>query len=96
MIELIGNFQLIDSMLNCRNINRACKIIQCSGHRFSKAFFNDTFNLHNIFLVFRCEMLKLILGRAGTGKSTAILNTMAAESKNRPQVLIVPEQPKAG
>ena len=37
-------------------------------------------------------MLKLILGRAGTGKSTAILNTMAAESKNRPQVLIVPEQ----
>ena len=37
-------------------------------------------------------MLKLILGRAGTGKSTAILNTMVAESKNRPQVLIVPEQ----
>ncbi len=37
-------------------------------------------------------MLKLILGRAGTGKSTAILNTMAAESKNRPQLLIVPEQ----
>ncbi|MDE6107772.1 MAG: ATP-dependent nuclease subunit B, partial [Oscillospiraceae bacterium] len=37
-------------------------------------------------------MLKLLLGRAGTGKSTAILKTMATESANRPQVLIVPEQ----
>ena len=37
-------------------------------------------------------MLKLLLGRSGTGKSTAILKTMAAESARRPQVLIVPEQ----
>ena len=37
-------------------------------------------------------MLKLILGRAGTGKSTAILKAMATEAAHRPQVLIVPEQ----
>lgn len=37
-------------------------------------------------------MLKLILGRAGTGKSTALLKTMAAEGERRPQLLIVPEQ----
>lgn len=37
-------------------------------------------------------MLKLLLGRAGTGKTTAILKTMAAEAPCRPQVLIVPEQ----
>ncbi len=37
-------------------------------------------------------MLKLLLGRAGTGKTTAILKTIAAEAAHRPQVLIVPEQ----
>lgn len=37
-------------------------------------------------------MLKLILGRACTGKSTAVLERMAAEAATRPQVLIVPEQ----
>lgn len=37
-------------------------------------------------------MLKLLLGRSGTGKSAAILKTMAAEAAHRPQVLIVPEQ----
>ncbi|MBP3520208.1 MAG: ATP-dependent nuclease subunit B, partial [Oscillospiraceae bacterium] len=37
-------------------------------------------------------MLKLLLGRSGTGKSTAILKTMAAGAAHRPQVLIVPEQ----
>ncbi|MBP3520329.1 MAG: PD-(D/E)XK nuclease family protein [Oscillospiraceae bacterium] len=37
-------------------------------------------------------MLKLLLGRSGTGKSTAILKTMAAEAAHRSQVLIVPEQ----
>ena len=37
-------------------------------------------------------MLKLILGRAGTGKSTLILNRMAEGVKSRGQVLIVPEQ----
>ena len=37
-------------------------------------------------------MLKLLLGRAGTGKTTAILQTMAREGERRPQLLIVPEQ----
>lgn len=37
-------------------------------------------------------MLKLLLGRARTGKSTALLQTMAARAEERPQVLIVPEQ----
>lgn len=37
-------------------------------------------------------MLKLILGRAGTGKTTAILRDMAERGKERSQVLIVPEQ----
>ncbi len=36
-------------------------------------------------------MLKLLLGRAGTGKTTAILRTIA-NREERPQVLIVPEQ----
>ena len=36
-------------------------------------------------------MLKLLLGRAGTGKTRALLETIAAQS-GRPQVLIVPEQ----
>ena len=35
-------------------------------------------------------MLKLLLGRAGTGKTTAILRTIA-NREERPQVLIVPE-----
>lgn len=37
-------------------------------------------------------MLKLLLGRAGTGKSTALFRAMAEEGKYRPQLLIVPEQ----
>lgn len=37
-------------------------------------------------------MLKLLLGRAGTGKSTALFQAMAEEGKRRPQLLIVPEQ----
>ncbi len=37
-------------------------------------------------------MLKLLLGRARTGKSTALLKTMAARAEERPQLLIVPEQ----
>ena len=37
-------------------------------------------------------MLQLILGRAGTGKSSHILKAMAASAPERPQVLIVPEQ----
>ena len=37
-------------------------------------------------------MLKLLLGRSCTGKSTAILKTMAARAEERSQVLIVPEQ----
>ena len=36
-------------------------------------------------------MLKLLLGRAGTGKTHALLEAIAAQS-GRPQVLIVPEQ----
>lgn len=37
-------------------------------------------------------MLKLILGRAGTGKSGALLRAIAAAGGARPQLLIVPEQ----
>ena len=37
-------------------------------------------------------MLKLLLGRSGTGKTTALLKTMAREAEKRPQLLIVPEQ----
>lgn len=37
-------------------------------------------------------MLKLLLGRAGSGKTTALIQRMAEQGKNRPQVLIVPEQ----
>lgn len=37
-------------------------------------------------------MLKLILGRAGVGKTTAVLQRMSREGELRPQVLIVPEQ----
>jgi ATP-dependent helicase/nuclease subunit B len=37
-------------------------------------------------------VLKLLLGRAGTGKTTEILGTMAREGERRPQLLIVPEQ----
>lgn len=37
-------------------------------------------------------MLKLLLGRAGTGKTTEILGTMAREGERRSQLLIVPEQ----
>ncbi len=38
------------------------------------------------------SMLRLVLGRAGTGKSSHILKAMAASAPERPQVLIVPEQ----
>ena len=37
-------------------------------------------------------MLKLLLGRAATRKSTALLRRIAQESTRRPQLLIVPEQ----
>lgn len=37
-------------------------------------------------------MLKLLLGRAGTGKTTAVLRAIAASGGARPQVLVVPEQ----
>lgn len=37
-------------------------------------------------------MLKLLLGRAGTGKTTALLKAIAAAGGERPQLLIVPEQ----
>ena len=37
-------------------------------------------------------MLKLILGRAGSGKTTVVLNRLCAAAEERPQVLIVPEQ----
>ncbi len=37
-------------------------------------------------------MLKLIIGRAGTGKSTQVLRQLCAEGALRPQILIVPEQ----
>ena len=36
-------------------------------------------------------MIKLLLGRAGTGKTRALLEAMAA-GDGRPQILIVPEQ----
>ena len=37
-------------------------------------------------------MLKLILGRAGTGKTSAVLERLCRLGPKRPQVLIVPEQ----
>lgn len=37
-------------------------------------------------------MLKLILGRAKTGKTTYLLNAVRREGPSRPQVLLVPEQ----
>ena len=37
-------------------------------------------------------MLKLLLGRAGTGKSTAVFRQIAASGESRRQLLIVPEQ----
>ena len=37
-------------------------------------------------------MLKLILGRAGAGKTTAVLDRLCRAGQERPQVLIVPEQ----
>ena len=37
-------------------------------------------------------MLKLILGRSGTGKTTAVLNRLTEAGQRRKQVLIVPEQ----
>ena len=37
-------------------------------------------------------MLKLILGRSGTGKSTQVYRRMCREGEQRPQILLVPEQ----
>ena len=37
-------------------------------------------------------MLKLILGRAGSGKTTAVLTRLCQAGSERPQVLLVPEQ----
>ncbi len=37
-------------------------------------------------------MLKLLLGRSGTGKTTAMLQAIAAHREGKPQILIVPEQ----
>ena len=37
-------------------------------------------------------MLKLILGRAKTGKTQYLLNVVGREGKHRPQVILVPEQ----
>ena len=37
-------------------------------------------------------MFKLLLGRAGTGKTTAVLDRLCAAGQERPQVLLVPEQ----
>lgn len=37
-------------------------------------------------------MLKLLLGRSGTGKSGAVLKAIGDSGGARPQVLIVPEQ----
>lgn len=37
-------------------------------------------------------MFKLILGRAGSGKTTAVLNRLCEAGADRPQVLLVPEQ----
>ncbi|MFR4336626.1 MAG: hypothetical protein ACLT3D_12515 [Lawsonibacter sp.] len=36
-------------------------------------------------------MFKLILGRAGTGKTTAVLSRLTKAGQRRKQVLIVPE-----
>lgn len=37
-------------------------------------------------------MLKLILGRAGSGKTTKVLERLCRAGQERPQVLLVPEQ----
>ena len=37
-------------------------------------------------------MFKLLLGRAGTGKTTAVLKRLCRAGAERPQVLLVPEQ----
>ena len=37
-------------------------------------------------------MFKLLLGRAGSGKTTAVLKRLCQEGRERPQVLLVPEQ----
>lgn len=37
-------------------------------------------------------MFKLLLGRAGSGKTTAVLNRLCEAGRERPQVLLVPEQ----
>ena len=37
-------------------------------------------------------MLKLLLGRSGTGKTELLLETIAREAGARPQILVVPEQ----
>jgi ATP-dependent helicase/nuclease subunit B len=37
-------------------------------------------------------MFKLLLGRAGAGKTTAVLKRLCQEGRERPQVLLVPEQ----
>ena len=37
-------------------------------------------------------MLKLLLGRAGAGKTTAVLDRLCQAGQERPQVLLVPEQ----
>ena len=37
-------------------------------------------------------MLKLILGRTGSGKTTAVLDRLCKAGRERPQVLMVPEQ----
>ena len=37
-------------------------------------------------------MFKLLLGRAGSGKTTAVLNRLCETGRERPQVLLVPEQ----
>ena len=37
-------------------------------------------------------MFKLLLGRAGSGKTTAVLDRMCQAGRERPQVLLVPEQ----
>ncbi len=37
-------------------------------------------------------MFKLLLGRAGSGKTTAVLKRLCQAGKERPQVLLVPEQ----
>ena len=37
-------------------------------------------------------MFKLLLGRAGSGKTTAVLERLCTAGRERPQVLMVPEQ----